>query len=189
MILSSQLEQQLSAMAASVDRANRPTSLLMIPLLMVIAAVMYLGWAWRDMAAQRNLVSVRVREVEQINDTVAQIQAEKSKAIDIAALYPAAYYFGSQVDEAWKLTNIPFREPPVIGNNTPTPILTNPPINRSEVQVTINSEPLENILRGVDETLRHEFLKDRAFISMAQLTPAGNGWRSTIRVSVYHRPQ
>lgn len=188
MLLSSQLEQQLSAMAAGVDRANRPTSLLMIPLLLVIAAVVFLAWSWRDMATQRNLVALRVREVEEINKTVSAIQAEKTKAIDIAGLYPAAPFFGSQVEQAWKQTNIPFREPPIIGNNTPAPILTNPPINRSEIQVTSNSEPLENIMRGVDETLKHEFLRDRAFISMAQLTPAGNGWRSMIRVTLYHSP-
>lgn len=188
MILSAQIEQQLTTMAAAVDRANKPTSLLLVPMLLVVASLGFVLWGWREMSSQRALVSARVREVDEITKLVGQIQNERGKSVDIASLYIRLPFMGSQVSEAWTGTGITFREPPIVGSTSTNPILSNPVLLRSEVQVTTNNEPLENILKGVDATLRHEVLGPQAFVSLAQLTPAGGGWRSTIRFSAYHVP-
>lgn len=188
MIPSAQVEQQLSAMAAAVDRANRPLSLLSIPILLVMVSAVFALWSWRGVDRERGLVRARLNEAQMISQRVSEIKAERAKAIDIESLYPPMPYVGSQVDEAWKKNVQGFRETPNVGSPTTSDIISNPRIARTDVDVVLNNEPLPLVLQGIEATLNHEFLKGSAAVSQVQLTPAGNGWRSAIRFTAYHRP-
>ena len=188
MTASAQLEQQLTALAAGIDRANKPTSLLSIPMLLIVVACFWTFWQHRSMRGAQALIDAKTNEVQEITKLVGLIKTERTKSVDIAKLYDKLPFFGSQVEEAWKQRNIPFRESPNLGNVTPSQILSNPIIFRSDVQVTINNDSFEHIAKAVDSTLKHEFLERRVFVSLAQLTPVVGGWRSTIRFSAYHVP-
>lgn len=184
------LEQALAPLAASADRANKPVSLLTIPALVVLIAAGYALYSFRGLATAKALVARRESDSQRLVGLVDSIKKERTKGVNVASLYPEAPFFLSQVQDSWKPPRLAptLREPPQLGAVTTSTVLREPAIIRSEVQVTINSEPLKSVLDGVDTTLRHEFLQNRAFVSFVQLTPSGDGWRSVFRFTIYHVP-
>lgn len=183
-----QTEAQLAALAAAADRANRPTSLLTIPFVLLIVTVLFSVWAYRGLATQRSIVQARQVQMVKVAQFVERIKGQQKQNIDLAAIYPPAPFLGSQVgDETWKTQGRGFREPPTISQVSSTRVDNNSSIYRSDVTVTVNNEELSNIFTATDATLNHEFLKGRAFVSQANLTPTGTGWRAVLRFSVYEK--
>lgn len=186
MARTAQNEMQLAAFAAGVDRANRPTSLLTIPALILAVAVIYAGWSFRAMLSSRAALKNTQVQVDEIRDLATSIHAEKTKGVDLGALYDARPFFGSQVgEETWKTGSLGFRQVPIISGPTPSTVFTTPRLDRQDVTCTVNDEPLPAIFEAIERTLDHQFLKGRAFVSQVMLTPAGSGWRGTIRFSLY----
>lgn len=182
-----QLESQLAAFASAADRANRPTSMLTIPALLMVAALLYMFWAYRGLSAERGIAVAKQGQSSQIMTLVSQIKAEKAKEVDLTKKYQAAPFLGSQVgDETWKLPERGLREAPTVSQISSAKIDNTSPILRSDVTVTVNNEDIGAILGAVDATLNHEQLKQlNVFVSQANLTPSGTGWRATLRFSVY----
>lgn len=188
MAKAAQSEMQLNAMAAAVDRANRPTSLLTIPAVLLVAALLYSVWSYRGLAAERSVLRARQSQVARIDSLIRDIETEKKKGIDLEKTYPASPYFGSYVDDTWKKNpSAAFREPPTVSQVSQGRVDTTSPLTRSEVTVTVTNEPLESILRAIEGTLSHEFLKGQVFVSQATLTPAGTGWRAIVKFSLYEK--
>lgn len=183
-----QIEAQLAALASAADRANRPASLLTIPIVLLLIAVLYGAWAFRGLAAERSVAIVRQSQGVRIGALVAEIKSHQKQSIDLATIYPPAPFLGSQVgDETWKSPDRGFHESPTISQPSSARVDNNSQISRSDVTVTVNNEDVGAVFKAVDATLNHPFLKDRAFVSQAQLTPLGTGWRATFRFSVYEK--
>lgn len=182
------IEMELASMAAAADRANRPVSLLSIPLLLVVASLLFAAFAYRGLAVQRSLVVHRQAQAARVYELVRQIELEQKKTVDLDRLYPPAPFFGSQVaDDVWKKPDFAFREPPNVGSLISTRADALSQVYRSDVTVTVANEPLEKIFRATDAVLNHPHLDGRPFISQVMLTPTGTGWRATVRFSVYEK--
>jgi hypothetical protein len=183
-----QTEMQLSAMASAVDRANRPTSLLTVPALVLVAAFLFCMWSYRGLAAERSALRAKQSELARIDAVIRDIETEKKKGIDLEKAYPPAPYFGSYVEDVWKKDLAgQFKEPPTVGQVTQGRVDTTSPLTRSEMTVTVANEPLEAILKAIEGTLNREFLKGQVFLSQVQLTPTGTGWRAVARFSLYEK--
>lgn len=181
-----QIEAQLAALASAADRANRPASLLTIPVVLLMVAVLYSAWSYRGLASERSTAIARQNQFASVTRLVAEIKGHQQKSVDLAAIYPPFPFLGSQVgDETWKSPERGFREPPVVSNPTSGRVDNNSSIHRDDVTVTVNNEEIEKIFSATDATLNKEFLKGSAFVSQANLTPTGTGWRATVRFSVY----
>lgn len=180
------MEMQLASVAAAVDRANRPASLLTIPVLLLLASVLYLVWAMNGFGRRWVALEAQIEQTKQIRATVNAIVAEQSKGVDLVSLYPNQPYFGSYVDEIWK-QQIGFREPPVVSQVSSQTAIASPPIARSDVTCSVNNESLEQVMKAIDSTLAREFLRGHTFVSQATLVPTGAGWRATVRFSLYEK--
>lgn len=182
-----QTEAQLASLAAAADRANKPTSLLTIPVVLLIVTVLFGVWAYRGLAAQRSIVQARQAQAVKVAHFVEQIKGQQKQSIDMAAIYPPSPFLGSYVDDTWEAQARSFRETPTVSQVSSTRVDNNSSIYRSDVTVTVNNEELSTIFKAADATLNHEFLKGRAFVSQANLTPTGTGWRAVLRFSLYEK--
>ena len=184
---SSDLDRQLSAMAASVDRANRPSSLLAFPLLLVAAALLVVFWSFSRLNSARAEARSELSNLNRIEQLVAAIEAETQSAIDFEALYPRKPYFASDIIASWRDAGIAFSAEPLVGNAIEAVVLTGPSgaIRRQEVQCSITSEPLDQILAWIDNVLRRPNLKGQVWVSSLQIRPAGAGWGASIRFGAY----
>ncbi len=180
-----QIETHLAALAAAADRTNRPASLLNIPLLLVLCALLLAAWEFRDMQSQRGLLRREQERVRLVTQLTEQINAEKKKELNLQALYPPAPFFGSQVVESWQSQGISFKEPPQVGTTQKADVFPSSPVTRTEVACGVNSEPVENILAWIQNIQEHQFLKGRVFVSQCLLTPLPTGWRAAFRVGLY----
>lgn len=190
MIRSVQLETQLAAYAAAVDRANRPLSLLTIPAVILIAALLFVAWSYRGMAQQKQLLALRTIQTKDVAQMVAAIQAEKDKGVDLGSLYSAMPFFDVQMEEAWiSKSALSFTTPPQISGVQSSSIIAATPkskaLNRSEITVTVNNEALPTILAGINSALNHEILRGRAFLSWFQMSPAATGWNWSMKFALY----
>ncbi len=183
-----QTESQLAALAAAADRANRPTSLLTIPILLVIVGILYAAWAYRALTQQRSIVLARQSQVRDVARLVNEIKRHKTKAVNFETLYPGAPFMGSQIGtDTWNSPTAGFREPPMVSQVTSNRVDPTSPLYRSDVTATVQNEDLAAIFKAVDATITNDHLKGRVFISQAQLTPTGTGWRATFRFSLYEK--
>jgi hypothetical protein len=174
-------------MAGSVDRANRPGSLLAFPLLLVGAALLVVFWSFSRLSAARAEARSEIRNRDRIEQLVAAIDAESSSAINFEALYPRKPYFASDIIASWREEGIPFSTPPLVGEVVEAVVLSgaNGTIRRQEVQCSVTSEPLELILQWIDNVLRRPNLKGQVWVSSLQIRPAGPGWGASIRFGAY----
>lgn len=184
---SSDLDTQLSAMAASVDRANRPTSLLAFPLLLVAAALLVVVWSFSRLSSARAEVRAEQSNLNRIEQLVSAIQAETQSAINFEALYPRKPYFASDIISSWRDQGIEFSTPPVVGEAIEAVVLSGASgtIRRQEVQCTVTSEPLDKILAWIDNVLRRPNLVGQVWVASLQIRPAGAGWGASIRFGAY----
>lgn len=183
-----QTEMHLAALASAVDRANRPTSLLTLPFVLLIVVVLFAAWSYRSLSGERAALRARQTQVRQIERLVAQIKGESRKEVDLEKLYPKANFLGSQVaDDVWTSGKFQFSTPPTVSQISSSRVDNTSPLFRSDVSVTVNNEPIERIFEAIDATFNHEQLRGRVFITQALLTPSGTGWRATIRFSVYEK--
>ncbi|MBL8744779.1 MAG: hypothetical protein JNK58_00325 [Phycisphaerae bacterium] len=183
-----QIEAQLTALASAADRANRPASMLTFPAVLLVVALLYSAWSFRGLASSRSMATAMQNQGARVAGLIAEIKGRQKESIDLASIYPPAPFLGSQVgDETWKSPERGFREPPTVSQPTSARVDNASLISRSDVTVTVNNEEIEAIFRAADATLNHPYLKDRAFVSQAQLTPLGTGWRATFRFSVYEK--
>lgn len=174
-------------MAAGVDRANRPSSLLAFPLLLVFAALLVLFWSFSRLSAARSEARAEVRNQERIEQLVAAIEAESSASIDFEALYPRNPYFASDIVASWRDQGVVFSTPPLVSDPIEAVVLTGAggTIRRQEVQCSVTSEPLEQILAWIDNVLRRPNLQGQVWVSSLQIRPAGAGWGASIRFAAY----
>lgn len=174
-------------MAASVDRANRPSSLLVFPLLLVAVALLVVFWSFARLNTARGEARAEINNLDRIEQLVGAIEAETQSAIDFEALYPRKPYFASDIIASWRDEGIQFSTPPLVGEAIEAVVLSGASgtIRRQEVQCSITSEPLEQILAWIDNVLRRPNLIGQVWVSSLQIRPAGAGWGASIRFGAY----
>ncbi|MDX2115085.1 MAG: hypothetical protein SFZ24_05615 [Planctomycetota bacterium] len=177
-------DAQLAAVAASIDRSNRPASLMTIPLVLLVAATIFAGISFRSMSSRRAAVAGQAAQLQLVRSLAERLRAEQTAGLDLATLYSDLPFFGSQVgQDSWQ--TVSFSRPPVVSNVTSASAVANPPIVRYDVTCSVDNEPLDKIFEATEKTLHSEPLVGRAFVSQANLTPTGTGWRATLRFSAY----
>lgn len=188
-----QTELQLQAMAAAADRANRPGEFILVPLVALLAAVLFTIFSARTYLAERANLTKAAGDGTAVVELINGIRTEESKAIDPARLFPARQFFGSQILDCIKgdpesgIEPLPFKEPkPTVGDarSAPAPGAA-AGINRTEIQCTVNNEPLDLIFQWIDQVLNHPSLKGQVFISSLRLQPVAPGWSATVTFALY----
>ncbi|HBS28030.1 MAG TPA: hypothetical protein DEB06_00945 [Phycisphaerales bacterium] len=182
---SAQQEAALAAMAGAADRANRPVSLLLVPLALLLASILYLAWAGLEVRSESRTLRVRRAQGAQVVALSDQIRALRRAAVDVNTLYPPQPFFVSQLEETAKNPALGFARPPIIEQKREFTESQDPFIKRSEIGATIQMENLATILRWIDAALNEPNLKGRIFLSQIRLQPISNGWGGNVRFSVY----
>lgn len=188
-----QTELQLQAQAAAADRANRPGAFILIPLAALCAAVLFTVFSVRTFLAERGNLAKAASDGTAVVELINGIRTEETKVIDPAKLFIQRQFFGSQILECINgepesgIEPIPFKEPkPTVGDarSSAAPGAA-PGINRTEIQCTVNNEPLDLIFQWIDQVLNHPSLKGQVFISSLRLQPVAPGWNATVTFALY----
>jgi len=182
----SDLHTHISALAAAVDRANRPSSLLALPMLLVATALIVVLWSFSQFGAARAELQSQRASKASIDALFNDIKAERQSEIDFEALYPRQAHFGSEVIASYQSQGLKFATPPTIGEPVLATVLSTPvTVMRLDLQCSVTSEPLDVILKWIDNVLRHPTLGGQVWVSSLQLSPSGAGWAASIRFSLY----
>ena len=195
MTRTAEVETQLTAMANATDRANRPTGLAVIGLVLLGLALLFAIWSGgRFLTARKRLDGVMTarRDVQAI---LTQIAAQRQASPDLDALFPEKPFIADHIYDTalivWGLDkNNPedkARLPAKVGTREPArPLTTNPLIGKTQVDVRIDAQPLEKILQLLNAVQEHEFLGG-VFVASINLTPITVGWNATLRFAAYEK--
>jgi len=184
-----QNEEQLASMAGAIDRANRPVSLLFFPALLLLAAIVYVGWAGLQVRSASRTLSVRRSMSAQIESLAGEIRQQRTKQVNLASYFPPQPYFVSTIQDTANSEKFEhFARPPVFERERTFVESADPPLERAEFGATIQLENLDAVFKWIDTVLNAEPLKGKVFVSYIRLQPISNGWGGTVRFSVYRPP-
>lgn len=191
MIRPGKIDTQLQAMAASADRANRPTGLVVIGGAVLTLAAIFALWSGFSFLKARNRLKDEMATREWVGVRLARIASKKQETPDLDAIYPPMPYFDTNIeDTALKVYEIAKEEkqaklpvavrPP----DGPRPLTGTPGVGKTTVDVSLNAQPIEKILGLLNATQESPYLKT-AFVSSINLTPIPAGWNAQIRFAAY----
>lgn len=189
-----QIEIQLSAVAQAADRRNRPTVVIVVAGLFMLAAIGYTAANFWNMKSQGARLHAAEQTGKRITDRIASIKQELARHPDYAAMFPAkTRYLVSLVDEAskvWPERTWTIRD---IGSEKPSrgvPRIEN--LNRLGFSVTIKDEPIDLVLEFAERLVNGpEELFGKSFIATIDLQPekTSSNWLSTVEIDRYeYRP-
>ena len=192
MIRSGQIDAQLQAMAAGVDRANRPTTLVVIgAAVLAIAAIFALWSGGRFLNARKRLASEMYAR-STVANLLSVTAGRKQETPDLDALYPPQPYFDTNVYETalnvYGLTQDEKGKLPVAvrPRESPKPLTGTPGVGKTSVDVTFNAQPLDKIFGLMNAVQESQYLRT-TFVSSINLTPIPTGWNATIRFGAYEK--
>ncbi|MGP1345321.1 MAG: hypothetical protein ACTS3F_01455 [Phycisphaerales bacterium] len=190
------IETQLSAIAHTADRRNRPMVVIVIAGLCMLGALGYAVASFSNMNSQGSRLVTAERTQERVRTLMAQIRAERASRLDYAEMFPQKTRFPlsvvEQANAVWPEREWTFGQ---LGREKPqraVQLIEN--LNRVGVQLTIRGEPLDKVLELSDRILtgpEEEFGK--SFLAMIDLrpTPTDDTWISLIEIDryEYRRPR
>ena len=188
MPLPSDTYRQLTAMANASDRSNRPTTLLVIPGVAVVVALVVLIVSYRGYASQTRAVESEEFTATRIASLVGQYQALQSKQVDMSEVYPPIAEFELKLLDAYQRAGIPFNTDPRINPPQSQQLpATQTNIVRTTSKCVASNEKLENILQWMHNVVNTPDLKGRVFVYSLALTPLPNNdtWSATIDFAIY----
>jgi hypothetical protein len=179
--------RQLTAMANAADRSNRPTTLLAVPALAVIAGLIVLFISWSGYAQKRETLEAMEYQTTRLARLVGQYESLRAAQVDETRQYPPIPDFELKVIEAYDDAGIPFERPPSVRSPSSRNLPTTDGISRTTIKAVSSNEPLENILQWVHNVIHHPDLEGRAFVYAITLTPipGSERWSGNIDFAIY----
>ncbi|MEQ8850846.1 MAG: hypothetical protein RIB32_03585 [Phycisphaerales bacterium] len=172
---------QLRAASSAADRANRPTPLILVPTLLLIAAAIFSLWSLRSFAGARSQLksqAARSAEITGLLDTLAAVKAEEK---DTGRQFQKAAYLLTDLDEGTpeepghaKRLGLNIRD--VTDRRPPSPVRDEELVLR-QVDCYISGQPLDKIFEWMNACLNDENYKGRLFVYQVNLKPNRvSGW-------------
>lgn len=181
-------DRSVAALANQADRANRPTTLVVIAGVILLAALIYLVIGLQTSIGARE--SLRAASNTQYNTArqLSEIEKAKTTGPDLeiysgsAALMPTA--LNKIASEVWGETSGGRTFIRIDASPDKKPLNENPSLLRSTVNCTISNQPIEQILEFLKATDTDERMA-KAFVSRLRLTPTPQGWNAEIEFRRY----
>jgi len=194
MIRSAQVEMQLVAMANAAERANRPVLALIVPSVLLIAALVFALAMILEFNGARARFRDNTAQAARIRDLIAAIDAKKSSTPDLAKLYPQEPFMSLNIKERvampiWgvsRIEDLPIsisagRDP----NKKPRELPGRNDLGRQDVDCVITTDDLAKVFQFMSGVQTHEYLR-RSFVSQFKIEAVGsNQWRVSMRFTMY----
>lgn len=187
------VEAQLRAMANATDRANRPTGLLIIGVVVAVGFGLYALTGVRGWTSARSSFSRTRADAATVDRMVRDYTAIKSNTPDLNKLFPPLATMGADIERwARKTWGVADGQPVpgiTVGRKQKGNIFEPAVESRLElhsVEATIADQPLEKITQWIRSVENDSFLGP-TFVSSLSLSPAGAGWQGSVRFSTYER--
>lgn len=189
------VETQLRAMANATDRANRPTGLLVLGLVVAVGFALYAIAAGTRWGVAKTAFARAQSDSVTVDRLVTDYKNHKANTPDVAKLFPSLASMGSDIeDQARKAWGIADKAPVpgvTVGRKTKGNIY-DPAVNKALdlqiIEATIADQPLEKIMQwlaNVEDNQKN--LLGPTFVSSVSLNPANAGWQGSVRFSTYER--
>lgn len=192
MIRPAKIDAQLNAMAGSADRANRPTTLVIMGAGVVAVAAIFALWSGARFLTARQRLQAEMNNRAQVGMFLTQIASKKQETPDLDAKYPPLPFFDPNVHETalnvYGLSQDEKAKLPVAvrPRESPKPLTGTPGVSKTSVDVTFNAQPLEKIFALINAVQENKDLRT-TFVSSINLTPITTGWNGTIRFGAYEK--
>ena len=185
-------DPQVNAAANAADRANKPMGLLVVAIAGAVAMGAWLLVALVNMnVASTDYDRERVRQVSVVND-INRILEMESQSPTLTAVYGNSAsallmpnHLRTVARQVWGLD-----EDDALGSIVTIPQATTGPsttvsgLQRVDVVVQLQSQPIETILEFIDAALEFAHLQ-AAFVNELDLTPRPTGWGARIAFRRY----
>jgi hypothetical protein len=189
------VETQLRAMANATDRANKPTGLLALGLVVALGFGLYALASWKSWSGARAGFVLAEANSATVDSKILEYNNIKAQTPDMNKLFPTLASMGSDIEKAarkvWGVAeNQPI--PGVIVNPKREGTLYDPAVSKAlklqTIEATIADQPLEKVMAWLAEVEGSKFLGP-TFVSSLTLNPANAGWQGSVRFSTYERKQ
>lgn len=182
-------ERAAVALANAADARNRRTAVVLIAGLVLVAGLIYAGIGWVRHASASSALEIRQQQAQRVDRLFDQIREESLRKTDPLRAYPIKTLVPPRlfdaVEDVWGVDDstgariAPIPTVPEIEALNRAPLL-----DKATIQVGINGQPLDLILRFI-ETVLSDPQMSNAFISEIELAPLVRGWRATIAFRWY----
>lgn len=189
------LETQLRAMANATDRANKPTGLLALGLVVALGFGLYALASWKSWSGARAAFVLAEANLATVDEKILEYHNMKAQTPDMGKLFPTLASMGSDIEKSarrvWGVAeNQPI--PGVTVSQKREGTLYDPAVSKAlkllTVEATIADQPLDKIMAWLADVENSKFLGP-TFVSSLSLNPANAGWQGSVRFSTYERKQ
>ncbi|MBL0926798.1 MAG: hypothetical protein IBJ11_03990 [Phycisphaerales bacterium] len=187
-------EAQLAALAAAADRANRPTGMIVLTALLAGIGLAFLLVSLAAYSRSKSEYRVNFETATRTRKLLADIDSLRQLRPDVNKLYPPTNFMTANISEvAQQVWGSAALSSVRIGDAQISPLPFSEGVDRATVQCVIDSQPLEKILRWIDEVPKHKGFMDgghKVFVSQFTVQPSGPGWQANINYTMFQgRPE
>lgn len=185
--LSHEAAQQAAGMAAAIDRSNKPTFIVIISAIALIATGVYAAFgANSHLNARERLREQKVRSGELIG-MLDEIERLESERIDLRAIYPVVLKFETRVRSVAESIDLsdperPSNAPEAVFNVQPEAarsLTTNTKLERKDVKVAFQFVSISKVFELIDALERDQYLQ-RGYVDSIRFSPAVGGFNGEL---------
>ena len=174
MIRRGERQMRLRALAASAERRNRPTALVLAAVIALAVALLFAGWSFSSAQAAQSDRRRQARTMAEIESLVTQIEETEQAA---AAGFDDSKYRTdpqllsklSRIAAELEMQNAPI----LTEGRTRTTLSADSPIAARVITVRMNQVRLEDAMRWLNNALD---AVNGLFVTRVRLIPSANGW-------------
>ncbi len=186
-------EAQLRAMANGVDRANRPSGLLLIGAAAALGFLLYASITFAGWMHARSAYLAQAAKAREIDKLMADWNFEKAKSPDLEKLFPPLRVMGSDIEtEAQKVfagaPGLPVQGLVVSAKTQGRiwqPNLASV-LDVYTVDCQANDLPLEKICTWISNVEKNTLIGN-VFLGKLSLNPAQSGWQGLVTFAAYEK--
>ena len=184
-------ESQLRAMANGVDRANKPTSLMILGVIVLVGFALYAVAGLRLWSAAKSSFARTASDSQEVERLVREYQLEKARTPDLARMYPPLPTMGADIEKAAKNAWQSGDQPAAgvsVGNKSAGRLFSDKlkALDVYSIDCSVQDQPLEKIMTWL-RTVETEPFLGPTFVSSLTLSPANSGWQAQVKFSVYEK--
>lgn len=178
---------QLAAAANAADRANRPTHLVALGSLVLVAGIIYALLSLNALRTSRSAVESAAYQAALIDRNIDMYNNLEVEEQSLADVYPRNAYIDSAIAQAADPYRDEFsRDPqiPSVPERRAVPGLSG--VDRYTLRCSLNNDPIELTTRWITDALKEpEHLANRIFVARIALTPVNPQWRTQVSFAWY----
>ncbi len=180
---------QLSAVAGTADRANRPTHLVALGALALFAGLVFALSSYKSLSGAQSAIARAQSDTQRIDHQIALYHSLQVEETSLATYYPADPYIDTAIEGVIDPYRDEFERPPDIAPSPDRKDISGVPgLEQYELRCSARNDPIQLTSRWISDALaEQEHCADRVFVSHISLSPVPSNqfWNTTFKLAWY----